>query len=90
MGLGTNIKKTSFTLGNGMICPYCKEKQYVAASSRKQSSVLIMFISIPFLINIFFDLSISTSVIFTFIVALIIIGVNPFLIKLSNEEEPLF
>lgn len=73
-----------------MTCPYCEEKQYVTARMRKRSTV-IPFIIISFIMlgNLFFGPS------YVFLVALLVLVpvvfvVNPFCVKLSNKEEPLF
>jgi len=84
------LKRSSFTFGIGMICPYCKQKQYISASSRKKHTMYVLATFVPFLINLFFDLSISKAIFYAFITGVIIIGIYPFLIELSNQEESLF
>ncbi len=79
--------KRSFTLGGGMICPYCEEKQYVSARMRKRGS-LIPLIIIPMIMsgNLFFGPS--------YIALFALIGIiplyaamYPFFAELSNKEE---
>jgi|SRR5690625_532383 len=84
------LKKASFTLGDGIECPYCQEKQYISACSRKRNSVYSLITMFPFLIMIPLNLSLRTTFIFVIIIGLILMSINPFLIKLSNQEEPLF
>lgn len=71
-------------------CPHCGSKQYESASSKKKGSLFILFVLIPLPINVLFDLSISVALVLSVIVALIMISIYPFVLKLSNEEEPLF
>jgi len=71
-------------------CPYCGSKQYEAAPSRKTGSLFILLMLLPLPISILLDLSISVTLILSVIVALIMISLYPFVLKLSNEEEPLF
>lgn len=80
------VKKSTFT-GNGMVCPYCKEKQFLSASLGKRNIILVLIIIILYLVNVFLDLSLNMTIIIAVIMGLILIGINPFLIKLSNEKE---
>ncbi|UFU00118.1 hypothetical protein KO561_03905 [Radiobacillus kanasensis] len=83
-----SIKK-SFTLDNSMECPYCKRKQYVSKKSRRRMSfgnfigpfvLLILLMGQPILVIV------SAAVgLFALVMCL-----YPFLMELSNEEEPLW
>lgn len=82
--------KRSFTLGGGMICPYCEKKQYLTARMRKRSTI-IPFIITPLIMlgNLFF----GPSYVFVFALLSLLplfLGAYPFFIELSNEEEPLW
>ncbi len=82
--------KKSFTLGTGMTCPYCGEKQYLAARTRKRNTIFpLIIVTLIMLGNLFF----GPSSVFLFALLGFIplfFGIYPFLIELSNEEEPLF
>lgn len=80
--------KKMFTLDTAMECPHCGKKQYYSKRARKKSVVLIL--SIPFII-LFNLLDISPYLFggIYIIYSLSIMVVFPFLIELSNEEEPL-
>lgn len=83
----TQTMKTLFRLK----CPYCSQKQYETAASRQRSGmigVVIPLLLLPVIIG--FSLSISVAFILAVIVSGIIIAVYPFMLKLSNEEEPFF
>lgn len=71
-------------------CPYCGKRQYESASSRKKSGlfVLISLVLVP--INAWLDFSIGIALILISIITIIIIGLLPFILKLSNKEEPYF
>ena len=78
--------KSSLTLATGMICPYCKEKQYVTSRTRKRSSLVGFIAPILMLLNIFFGPSIA--IVFILIVFFpLFLGIYPYWIELSNEEE---
>ncbi|MFB4166936.1 TIGR04104 family putative zinc finger protein [Virgibacillus sp. JSM 102003] len=76
--------KTMFRLK----CPHCGKKQYESASSRIRGSVFVLIPLILLPINAWFEFSIGTVLILAIIFAFIMIGLYPFIIKLSNEEEP--
>ncbi|MEC5425780.1 hypothetical protein QGM71_20135 [Virgibacillus sp. C22-A2] len=69
-------------------CPHCDKKQYESASSRIRGGVFFMLIPLLLLpINALLDFSVgalSIGIIF----ALILFGLYPFILQLSNEEEP--
>ncbi|MGP4108945.1 TIGR04104 family putative zinc finger protein [Virgibacillus sp. L01] len=76
--------KTMFRLK----CPHCGEKQYESASSRIRGGVFVLIPLVLLPINAWLEFSIGTVLILAIIFAFIIIGLYPFIIKLSNEEEP--
>lgn len=82
--------KKSFTLGGGMTCPYCKEKQYLTASVRKRSTISpFIIISFIMLGNLFFGPSYIALFALLGLFPLVLI-INPFFVELSNQEESLF
>ena len=82
--------KKSFTLNTAMICPYCGENQYVTSRTRKTSSMITSItLAVIMLLNVFWGPSLI------FVMALvasipIYLGSYPFLVELSNQEEPLW
>lgn len=82
--------RRSFTLGGGMSCPYCEEKQYLTARLRKRSSIIpFILITLIMLGNLFFG---PSHIALFALLGLIPIyfGVYPLFVELSNKEEPLF
>ena len=79
--------KKSFTLDNGMYCPYCEKKQYITKASRVRSA-LILFLPIT-LLNVW-NLSFGPSMIILYIWIILIplvIGLYPFWVELSSTEK---
>lgn len=72
-------------------CPYCGKKQYESTSSRQRSS---LFILMPMLIIIlpvssWLGLPMSIAFILAIILGVVLIfGLYPFILNLSNEQEP--
>ncbi|WP_174612858.1 TIGR04104 family putative zinc finger protein [Virgibacillus ihumii] len=70
-------------------CPHCGEKQYESASSRRWGG---MFVLIPLLlimpVNIWLEMPIVVAILLVIIFLLIMFSTYPFILKLSNEEEP--
>lgn len=80
----------SFTLGGGMSCPYCEEKQYLTARLRKRSSIIPFLLITPImLVNLFFGPSYIALFVLLGLIP-IYFGVYPLFVELSNKEEPLF
>lgn len=48
--------KRSFVLSDGMTCPYCEEKQYITASARKRSTLMVFIAPVIMFFNIFLAL----------------------------------
>lgn len=71
-------------------CPYCESDQYYSARYRKRSSVLqVLIIFFIMTGNMFLGPSYITLILL-FLWLLIFLFVNPFMIELANEEEPIF
>ena len=83
------VKKTFSAIG-GMTCPYCDEKQYITARTRKRSAVFpLTIVPLIMLGNLYFGPSyLSLSALLVLIPLVFII--YPFYVEFSNEEEPLF
>ncbi|WP_404451922.1 hypothetical protein LG329_16465 [Virgibacillus necropolis] len=82
--------KQSFTLDTGMKCPHCDRKQYLTTKARKRSSIIYFTPSLLLLFLLVFDISSVFTYISLMIGAfLLMVGLYPFFIELSNEEEPL-
>ncbi|HEY4600668.1 MAG TPA: TIGR04104 family putative zinc finger protein [Cerasibacillus sp.] len=71
-------------------CPYCGKKQYESAASRKRTSMIsiIPLIAVP--INLLLNLPWWNVIVLMIPLIVIILGIYPYLIKLSNEEELLW
>lgn len=85
---GESVKR-SFQLGGGMLCPYCRNKQYYSARMRKRSNITLFIIPLILVGNLFFGPSIITVIILLSIIPVYTL-LFPFFMELSNEEEPLF
>lgn len=71
-----------------MKCPYCGEKQYQSARSKKIASFVNgIFLLIVFLINIFLSLSIGTVFLLFPVILSLLFGTIPFYLELASEEE---
>jgi|SRR5690625_119355 len=81
--------KRSFTLGTGMKCPYCESKQYFTTKARRRSSLLSFIVPLLILLPWLFELSIPAIISIFIGFFLVFIGIYPFLVELSNQEEPL-
>jgi CXXC-20-CXXC protein len=82
--------KKSFTLSNQMTCPFCGEKQYISSKTRKRSGLLSFIPPLTMLITLLFDTSIFLTISMLIGSGLALIGIYPFMIELSNKEEPLW
>lgn len=80
--------KKSFTLDNGMYCPYCETKQYVTPRARKKA-IIIPFIVLAIVMISNMILGPSLFYLFILIGAIpLLIILYPFWIELSNENKP--
>ncbi|WP_164669813.1 TIGR04104 family putative zinc finger protein [Virgibacillus doumboii] len=74
-----------------MKCPHCDKKQYETTDSRRKGS---MFAFLPLIIilpvNALFDYNWLVMLILIAISVSIIVITYPFILKLSNEQEPLW
>ncbi|MCF3944907.1 TIGR04104 family putative zinc finger protein [Oceanobacillus alkalisoli] len=68
-------------------CPYCGNKQYQSAATRKKT---VWYAIIPlswFPLQAIFDFKLTTAVVFVLIALAIVFVTMPFIIELSNEKE---
>ncbi|MCA1010533.1 TIGR04104 family putative zinc finger protein [Halobacillus halophilus] len=82
--------KKSLTLATGMTCPYCGKKQYLTAACRKKSSLSILLIPLVMLIAILFDNSSPFFLFFLIGTGVLVVCIQPFIMELSDDEEPLW
>lgn len=81
--------KKMFTIDIAMDCPHCDVKQYYTTKAR-QRTVALTFIT-PFIILLsMFGISLYLSVGIFLVYLILMVGIFPFLIELSNKEEPLW
>lgn len=80
--------RQSFTLDISMTCPYCQQKQYVSKSYRIIGNIFLFMPIVSIFISVWLDFSTSFAILLGIIIALVVFGLYPFMIKLSNEEEP--
>ncbi|WP_313467514.1 TIGR04104 family putative zinc finger protein [Carnobacterium sp.] len=88
-GWKETFKKT-FTTDPAMKCPYCGEKQYTSLKTRKWSLLFSMLPLLPLLLNIFLDISLLMMIGLIIGSGILYICLYPFVLELSNQEEPLF
>ncbi|TMN22172.1 hypothetical protein FH966_04005 [Lentibacillus cibarius] len=69
-------------------CPYCGQKQYESASSRIRGGVFILIPIVMLPITTWLDFSVGTALLLAVITVFIILSLYPFVLTLSNEEEP--
>ncbi|WP_163528827.1 TIGR04104 family putative zinc finger protein [Halobacillus ihumii] len=82
--------KRSLSFRISMDCPHCKEKQYITSKVRKRSS-LIPFLTAPIImLSVYLDFSTVASFSILAGMLILLIVFYPFMIELSNEEEPIW
>lgn len=69
-------------------CPYCGIKQYESASSRIRGSIFMLIPLILLPVNALLEITMSTAFILAVVLVFLIFGLYPFILKLSNEQEP--
>ncbi|WP_217588005.1 TIGR04104 family putative zinc finger protein [Lentibacillus saliphilus] len=82
--------RASFTLDTGYMCPYCETKQYLTKKARHKTSATVFVIPISLLLPVFFDMQWYVLVPIYLSVGVLIFLIQPFLMDLSNDEEPLW
>lgn len=82
--------KKSFTFHSALECPYCSKKQYWTTKSRRKVSFSTMII--PFFIIVPSLITISRLLILSMLIclSLFILSMIPFIMELTDEEEPLW
>lgn len=81
------IGKAFLPSADGMICPYCKERQYESKPTKLQIIAWILSVFIVVFADIYFELSVQVFMILVAIHILAFIILKPFFIKLSNKKE---
>lgn len=85
------LRKSFFTLGEGMECPECGKTQYLTKKSRKNTSILNCFLA-PILIisGMLIDMEILTVIVFALVLFTIMMAVYPYMVELADENEPMW
>jgi CXXC-20-CXXC protein len=79
--------KKSFTLDTGMICPYCKKKQYITKGTMiKNTLITFMAMTVMTIWSLFFGSSFGLIAISISFVPLFVM-LYPFWVELSNKEN---
>ncbi|AXI08560.1 hypothetical protein CV093_06670 [Oceanobacillus sp. 143] len=74
---------------DGMECQNCCEKQYVTSKSKKKLN-RISYLPVILILLLLFDLSLQITIGIIIAVSILLIGLYPFLIKLTSEDEGVF
>lgn len=77
-------------LSSKAACPYCGEKQYASAKTRKRGGFMVFSVIIPMFFVSLFNLSMLFYIIFGIIIFMVVMGLSPFYYELSSKEEPLW
>ena len=84
------VVKKSFILKNSLTCLHCGAEQYPTARTKKMTS-LISFCGLTLIMGM--NIFLGPSWVFFFallLLFLIFLATYPFILKLSNKEEPLW
>ncbi|WP_404335342.1 TIGR04104 family putative zinc finger protein [Planococcus rifietoensis] len=82
--------KKMFTLDTSMICPHCGKKQLLTTQSKKRAGLLNFLTPLAMLFGVLFNLSVITIFILIIASGVIVIAAYPFLVELTEEDEPLW
>ncbi|WP_170140774.1 TIGR04104 family putative zinc finger protein [Oceanobacillus arenosus] len=74
---------------DGMECPNCGKKQYVAAKSKK-SLKWISYLPVILILLLLFDFTLQITIGLIIVASILMIGLYPFLIKLTSEDEGVY
>lgn len=82
--------KNIFSFRAALTCPVCHETQYLSTQYRKQTTIISVLLG-PVIIfgGIYFGLSFASLFIGIAAITVSLI-IQPFIMELSNKEEPLF
>ena len=78
------IRKTT-TFNLAMTCPYCEKKQFQTLRSKVKIAMLNMTISLPLIIQAFFDVPKAILISLIPALSILIILIYPFLVELRNR-----
>lgn len=85
------VETLKLSVKSNKLCSNCQKRQYVSVKSRKSP---YFFYMIPVIILLasgsLFDLDPVIFILLVILVVLLLHGVLPFTIKLSNKQEPLW
>ena len=84
------ITKKSFTFEMKMDCPHCGQVQYISAKARKKAINFAMILQLIWLLPLFLGATSYFTIISVCTALIMSITLSPFLLELSNEEEPLW
>ncbi|WP_418909834.1 TIGR04104 family putative zinc finger protein [Bacillus pinisoli] len=82
--------KKMFTIKHKLTCPSCHSFQYLTKKSRNRMSLFNFVPLLVFIPFVSFGISIGYLLLLGFIVFLTMFLIMPFLIELSNKEEPMW
>lgn len=82
--------KATFTLSHVLHCPYCKQKQFITSTAKKKLNMLNFIIPLTLLLFLFIDVALIFKLGMLFGIGGLIIVLYPFLIQLTNDDEPIF
>ena len=73
-----------------MKCKNCGEKYYQSTSSRKITSMIVLFPLLTIPITVLFNLTLPTILVIELFLVLVALSLMPLFLKLSDTEEPLW
>ena len=71
-----------------MKCKYCGEINYQSNSSRKTTSMIVLFPLLTMPINLLFDLTFRSYFLLELILILVALLLLPLFLKLTDKDEP--
>lgn len=81
------LKRTFFTVSfKGIPCPYCGERQFVSKKTTRRYGLLLFLIPLGLLLPLIGVPGIYMLV-YLLVSGIFVIGIYPFILKLSKEEE---
>ncbi|WP_010650361.1 TIGR04104 family putative zinc finger protein [Oceanobacillus massiliensis] len=78
--------KANFKL-DGTECPYCGQDQYITAESRRRTNWISFAPALSLLMLAFMDVSLGILISIIIVLSILMIGIYPFVIKLSSDQE---
>lgn len=83
--------RNSFTLGEGMECPECGKTQYLTKRSKTRMGIANLFPP-PILLfsGMFFEIQVATVLALALVLFAAFMMTYPYMMELSDENEPMF